>query len=159
MQGHLVLQPLPCPSAMRGVTDARRLPCASQVLVFMRRHQGMAAGESELRSFASSLAWSVAFGKGREQNFGILAMNNIQADEDSLDNVQSDPASCVSCIFQAAACRRCLLLLDYTHMHGHVRIMRAYKKAQVSGIAMPVHAPSGVVTGTMSNFLPSLSRQ
>jgi hypothetical protein len=59
--------------------------------VFMRRHQGTAAGNTELDAFLRSLAWAVAFGKAREEGFGIIAVNNVEVGVSSLKNAKEGP--------------------------------------------------------------------
>jgi hypothetical protein len=69
---------------------------ASQILVLMRRHQGKAISDSDVQCWVDSLARAVAFGKARDDNFGIVVVNNIEDDEDDLTNVEEDPDLCVA---------------------------------------------------------------
>ena len=53
------------------------VPCCGQIMVLMRRNDGTQVSTDVVNSFACNLAEAVAFGRGLDPGFGIVAVNNL----------------------------------------------------------------------------------
>ena len=83
-----------------------------QVLVLMHHHVGKAVDEATVKNFVRCVALAVAFGRGREDGFGILAINNLQVSPESLENFEEAPEECV---LVARVFLWCACVLKYSH--------------------------------------------
>jgi hypothetical protein len=67
-------------------------------MVLIRRNNGQEATDGDIESFVDSLAEAIAFGRGRDKDFGVLAINNLSCESQQLANFKEDPARCGSAL-------------------------------------------------------------